>query len=78
MDKEVLKTGAKILADMVERKPDQQVDTFRKSGFDKAKGNLEQIMKSLTGSRLHLKRQRKQKMSPVYHMTSKSINKFGR
>jgi hypothetical protein len=57
--KEALKTGFNMLADLLNKQPDQPVGNILKSRFGEAKTNLEHKIKNMTGAGLRLKRKRK-------------------
>jgi hypothetical protein len=59
--KEALKTGSNIIADMLNKEPEQPVGNIFKNRFIEAIGNLEQKIKKMTGSGLSLKRKHKSK-----------------
>jgi hypothetical protein len=59
--KEALSTGSNILTDIINKDPEQPVNTIFKKRFGEAKGNLQQKIKNMTGNVLTLKRKRKSK-----------------
>jgi len=65
--KEALKTGFDI-SNILNKEPENHVSAILKNCFNKAKGNLEEMIKMMTGSGLALKRKRKTK-KPVSWQT---------
>jgi len=61
--KETLKTGSNIITDVLNKEPEQPVCNIFKTRFIQAKGNLEEMIKKMTGSGLALKRKRRTKNS---------------
>jgi len=59
--KEALKIGSNIIADILNKEPEQPVGAIFKNRFSEAKGNPQEKIKNLTGSGLDLKRKRKSK-----------------
>jgi hypothetical protein len=59
--KEALSTGCNISTVILNKDPEQPVETIFKKRFGEAKGNLQQKIKNMRGSGLTLKRKRKSK-----------------
>jgi hypothetical protein len=61
--KEALKTGSKFITDMLNKEPEQPVNSIFKNLFIEAKDNRKQKMKKMTQSGLSLKRKQKSKIA---------------
>jgi len=74
--KEVLQTGSIIITDVLNKDPDQPLGDILKNRFSEAKDNLEQKIKTMTASRLSLKRKRMSKNAQSQNKRRKVKDNF--